>query len=134
MESTYKYWMFVNVVGLAIYISWGGILFVIDYESKYSFNTYFVLQAILSIALWALISKRLFIPAFYFACAVVVVATLNLYEAVVNQNISHISAAANDIYHYISYFGIVVFCITIYFILAYYPYKVMKTAKKMGLV
>jgi hypothetical protein len=133
MKATYKYWMWINLVCLAIVISWDVILLAIDHESKFPFDIYFTIQAMLSIALWVLISKRLFIPAFYFACAVVVVTTFNLYKVVVAQNISHLSTTVNDIYHYGAYFGIAIFCLTLFGILAYYPYRVMKTAKKLGL-
>ncbi len=126
--------MWGHVIVLAINLCWYAILLFIGHESKYPFNIYLVLQAILSIVLWVLISKRLFIPAFYLACSVVMVATYNMYAIAINQNISHISTTANEIYHYILYFAIAFFSIFLYGILAYYPYRVMKTAKKLGLV
>lgn len=133
MKTTYKHWMLGHVAVLIVNICWLVILLVIGHESKHPFNIYLTLQAILSIILWALISKRLFLPAFYLACAVVAAATFNFHQAVNNLDFSHISVALNEIYHYVVYFCVAIFCFTLYVILAYYPYKVMKTAKKIGL-
>ena len=134
MKTIYKHWMWGHVIVLAIYLSWYAILLFIGHESKYPLDIYLVLQAILSIVLWELISKRLFIPAFYLACSVVMAATYNIYTISINQNISLISTTANEIYHCILYFCIALFSFFLYGILAYYPYRVMKTAKKLRLV
>ena len=132
MENTYKKWMLVHVIGLVIYLGWELFMILINFESNYPFSVYLLLQAFLSVTLWLLINKRLFIPAYYFACIIVILATYNLYTYS-SQNNSLFSSEVNEIIKYLMYVATAFFALFLYVFLASYPNRVMKTARKLKL-
>ncbi len=125
--------MLVHVIGFVLYIGWELLLRITEFESNYPFSIYLMAQAFLSIALWYLIKKRLFKPAYYLACIIVILATYNLYTYSSQSN-SLFSSEVNEIFKYLMYVATAFFALFLYAFLASYPNRVMKTARKLKLI
>jgi len=132
MKSDYKVWMLIHCGVLAFYLASEILFSAFDYENKYPFNSYLLVQAFLSIILWFLIRKRLFVPAYYLACIIVILSTYNFYTYM-TQEYSFLPSYINAAFKYLAYITVIFYTIFIYVFLAYYPNKVMKTARKLRL-
>ena len=132
MKSDYKFWMLIHCAVLAFYLASEILFTALGFENKYPFNIFLLVQAFLSIALWVLINTRLFVPAYYLACIIVILSTYNFYSYT-TQDFSFMPTYINQGFKYLAYIGVIFYIIFIYVFLAYYPNKVMKTARKLKL-
>ena len=132
MKSDYKVWMLIHCGVLAFYLASVILFTVMGYENKYPINIYLLVQAFLSITLWLLIQKRLFIPAYYLACIIVILSTYNFFTYMTQEH-SFLPSYINEAFKYFAYVAVIFYIMFIYVFLAYYPNKVMKTARKLKL-
>jgi len=105
-------------------------------EPRIHVPMHFVFEAILAIVIWASIAKHFFCLAYLLACLLTVSAIFSYYSFTYEISEMYSSTEFSLLGQVLSWLGLIstpVFGIVVYAIFAYYPYLILKTAKKMNL-
>lgn len=132
MRGTYKS-VFITHAILGIgYLLWVVVLMVLNRYEMHELNAFFIMQIVFAMSLWLLIEKRLFLPAYYVAIFLTATTTYHFYIYGMRQ-LSDANSTVGQLLQFTFYISVPLFFVFIYFHLAYYPRKVLQTAKKLKL-